>query len=74
MRSGSDRRPDYVVKAELLERILDDGTTHRDQTVRMWRAKGVPAPTVDDRILACSPMIKGQQALGSRVGDGCDKM
>jgi phosphoglycolate phosphatase-like HAD superfamily hydrolase len=52
MRRGSDRRPDYVVKAELLDRILADGYRpimafdDRDQVVKMWRARGVPCAQV----------------------------
>ena len=52
MRRGSDRRPDYVVEAELLDRILADGYRpimafdHREQVVKMWRARGVPCAQV----------------------------
>jgi hypothetical protein len=52
MRDARDRRPDYIVKAELLDRLLADGYRpimafdDRDQVVKMWRAKGVPCAQV----------------------------
>jgi hypothetical protein len=52
LRNARDRRPDYIVKAELLERVLADGYRplmafdDRDQVVKMWRAKGVPCAQV----------------------------
>ena len=52
MRKGRDRRPDYIVKAELLDLLQADGYRpimafdDRDQVVKMWRAKGVPCAQV----------------------------
>jgi hypothetical protein len=52
MRRRRDKRPDYVVKGELLDRILADGWQpimafdDRDQVVRMWRERGVPCAQV----------------------------
>ncbi|MCC6156382.1 MAG: polynucleotide kinase [Candidatus Hydrogenedentes bacterium] len=52
MRKARDRRPDYIVKAELLERLLADGYRpvmafdDRDQVVKMWRARGIPCAQV----------------------------
>jgi phosphoglycolate phosphatase-like HAD superfamily hydrolase len=52
MRNRRDRRPDYIVKAELLDRLQADGYRpimafdDRDQVVKMWRAKGVPCAQV----------------------------
>jgi len=52
MRKGRDRRPDYIVKAELLDQLQADGYRpimafdDRDQVVKMWRAKGVPCAQV----------------------------
>ena len=54
MRRAWDRRPDYIVKAELLEQVLADGYQplmafdDRDQVVKMWRAKGVPCAQVTE--------------------------
>lgn len=47
MRAGGDFRPDPIVKAELLQRILDDGfdpflvVDDRPQVVAMWRSFGL---------------------------------
>jgi hypothetical protein len=52
MRSARDKRPDYTVKGELLDRILADGWEpimafdDRDQVVKMWRARGIPCAQV----------------------------
>jgi hypothetical protein len=52
MRHAGDRRPDYVVKAELLDEVLGDGFfpsmafDDRDQVVAMWRNRGVPCAQV----------------------------
>jgi hypothetical protein len=52
MRRAGDRRPDHIVKAELLEQILRNGFLpsmafdDRDQVVAMWRARGVPCAQV----------------------------
>jgi hypothetical protein len=52
MRCTADFRPDYVVKAELLEELMRDGYEpimafdDRDQVVKMWREKGVPCAQV----------------------------
>lgn len=47
MRKGGDHRPDYEVKADLLEEIRDEGYEpimvfeDRKSVVDMWRAKGI---------------------------------
>jgi hypothetical protein len=52
MRNAWGKRPDYIVKAELLDRLMADGYRpimpfdDRDQVVKMWRAKGVPCAQV----------------------------
>jgi phosphoglycolate phosphatase-like HAD superfamily hydrolase len=52
MRGARDKRPDYVVKGELLDRILADGWQpimafdDRNQVVEMWRARGIPCAQV----------------------------
>jgi hypothetical protein len=52
MRPAKDYRPDYVVKAELLQRILHDGFEpimafdDRNSVVAMWRKLGVPCAQV----------------------------
>lgn len=52
MRAAGDHRPDYVVKAELLDRVLADGYEpimafeDRDQVVKMWRERGIPCAQV----------------------------
>ena len=52
MRKGRDKRPDYIVKGELLDRLLADGYQpimafdDRDQVVKMWRARGIPCAQV----------------------------
>jgi len=48
MRADEDTRPDHVIKAEILERILEDGYEpigvfdDRPEVVRMWRDHGIP--------------------------------
>jgi phosphoglycolate phosphatase-like HAD superfamily hydrolase len=52
MRRAGDRRSDFIVKAELLDRVLADGYEpimafdDRDQVVKMWREKGIPCAQV----------------------------
>ena len=52
MRRAGDYRPDYIVKAELLDQIRADGYEpimafdDRDQVVEMWRSKGIPCAQV----------------------------
>lgn len=52
MRADGDRRPDNIVKSELLDRIIADGFEpqlifeDRDQVVRMWRQRGIPCAQV----------------------------
>ena len=52
MRASRDKRADFIVKAELLDRLMGDGWEpimafdDRDQVVKMWRAKGVPCAQV----------------------------
>ena len=52
MRKARDTRPDYIVKAELLDALMGDGYEpimafdDRDQVVKMWRAKGIPCAQV----------------------------
>lgn len=47
MRRDTDTRPDHVVKADILQRIMDDGYVptlaidDRPEVVRMWRAHGI---------------------------------
>lgn len=54
MRRDGDHRPDHIVKAELLDKIIADGKTpimafdDRDQVVKMWRSKGIPCAQVAD--------------------------
>lgn len=49
-----DHREDYVVKRELLKRVVWDGFTpimafdDRDQVVKMWREEGIPCAQVAD--------------------------
>jgi hydroxymethylpyrimidine pyrophosphatase-like HAD family hydrolase len=52
MRADGDRRPDYIVKMELLERIKAAGFNpimafdDRNSVVEAWRANGVPCAQV----------------------------
>lgn len=52
MRKDADHRPDYVVKAELLDQILADGYLpimafeDRDQVVKMYRERGITCAQV----------------------------
>lgn len=52
MRADGDRRPDYIVKKEMLDRLLAEGWTpimafvDRDSVVAMWRENGVPCAQV----------------------------
>lgn len=52
MRRAGDRRSDFIVKAELLDRVIRDGFEpimafdDRDQVVKMWREKGIPCAQV----------------------------
>ncbi len=52
MRRRSDKRADFIVKAQLLDEILSDGWEpimafdDRDQVVAMWRGRGVPCAQV----------------------------
>jgi hypothetical protein len=52
MRARRDKRADYIVKGELLDRIRADGWEpimafdDRDQVVKMWRERGVPCAQV----------------------------
>lgn len=54
MRKDGDHRPDHIVKAELLDKIVADGKRpimafdDRDQVVKMWRARGIPCAQVAD--------------------------
>lgn len=54
MRKDGDRRPDVVVKREMLEAIRGQGfepmfaVDDRPSVVEMWRAEGVPCFQVDD--------------------------
>lgn len=54
MRKEGDHRPDNLVKAELLDELVDDGFRpimafdDRDQVVKMWRERGVPCAQVAD--------------------------
>lgn len=52
MRCERDKRPDYIVKAELLDQLQADGYQplmafdDRDRGVKMWRSKGIPCAQV----------------------------
>lgn len=48
MRADGDRRPDTIVKSELLDQLLSHGLVpilafdDRTSVVKMWRARGIP--------------------------------
>lgn len=52
MRKSGDRRPDNIVKGELLDRVMADGYRpimtfdDRNQVVKMWRERGIPCAQV----------------------------
>lgn len=52
MRTAGDRRPDYLVKYDLLQKLKADGWSpimafdDRDQVVKMWRENGIPCAQV----------------------------
>lgn len=52
MRKAGDRRPDYLVKYDLLQQLKADGWDpimafdDRDQVVNMWRLNGIPCAQV----------------------------
>lgn len=52
MRTAGDRRPDYLVKYDLLQQLRADGWNpvmafdDRDQVVQMWRENGIPCAQV----------------------------
>lgn len=52
MRTAGDRRPDYQVKYDLLQKLKADGWEpimafdDRDQVVQMWRDNGIPCAQV----------------------------
>lgn len=52
MRKAGDRRPDYLVKYDLLQQLKADGWDpimafdDRDQVVKMWRENGIPCAQV----------------------------
>lgn len=52
MRAAGDRRPDYLVKYDLLQQLKADGWEpvmafdDRDQVVKMWRENGIPCAQV----------------------------
>lgn len=52
MRREGDRRPDHLVKADLLDKLRADGFQpimafdDRNQVVEMWRAAGIPCAQV----------------------------
>lgn len=54
MRADGDHRPDEIVKAELLDRMLVDGARpimafeDRTRVVKMWRSRGIPCLQVAD--------------------------
>jgi hypothetical protein len=54
MRSDTDRRPDYLVKRDLLKKIRDEGYEptlafeDRTRVVKMWRENGVPCCQVSE--------------------------
>ena len=66
MRANDDTRPDHVVKAEILERILDEGyepmlaVDDRPSIIAMWRAHGITA-------LQCAPDDPGASAYAGQT-------
>lgn len=52
MRTAGDKRPDYLVKYDLLQQLKADGWNprmvfdDRDQVVNMWRENGIPCAQV----------------------------
>ncbi len=76
MRAGGDFRPDYIVKAEILQALLDEGyepllaIDDRPEVVRMWRDYGITT-------LQCQPdeprrsRYAGQTLLHMLVGPVC---
>jgi hypothetical protein len=52
MRRRGDKRADFIVKGELLDKIIADGWQpimafdDRNQVVQMWRARGIPCAQV----------------------------
>lgn len=54
MRKEGDRRPDYIIKTELYEQMLEDGYQprmvfeDRNSVVKMWREKGLRVMHVED--------------------------
>jgi len=73
MRKNNDYRPDQVVKAEILERIIDDGYTpvlaidDRKSIVDMWRSHGITTLHCADENANSSPYA-GQTLLHILVG------
>jgi predicted kinase len=65
-RAEDDRRPDQLVKAEILQRILDDGydpqlvVDDRPQVVRMWREHGLTT-------LQCAPDDTGSSSYAGQT-------
>jgi len=72
MRDNSDTRPDHVIKADILQKILDDGyepilaIDDRESTVRMWREHGIT--TLQCPVDAASSPYAGQTLLHMLVG------
>lgn len=72
MRKQDDVRADHVVKAEILQRILDDGyepilvVDDRDKVVRMWRDHGITA--LQCPVEAVSSQYAGSTLLHMLVG------
>ena len=66
MRANDDTRPDHVVKAQILERILDEGyepmlaVDDRPSIIAMWRAHGITA-------LQCAPDDPGASAYAGET-------
>jgi phosphatidate phosphatase APP1 len=52
MRAADDHRPDFVVKSELLDKLIASGYQpimafdDRNSVVRMWRERGIPCAQV----------------------------
>lgn len=73
MRRDSDARPDHVVKAEMLERILDDGyepvlaVDDRSTIIKVWRDHGITALHCADEDAVASPYA-GQTLLHMLIG------
>ena len=66
MRANNDTRPDHMVKADILQQILDEGyepmlaVDDRPSIIEMWRAHGITA-------LQCAPDDQGSSAYAGQT-------